>query len=855
MRHHYALHLLFPTCLLLIILGAPLAMHAQDNLIYDACVGGKLFYIPFPDTVQTPLHDIRDSFTDRFLLHVYSPRKNQIRVENPADGSSAVYEIPANEMVEVDVTSLATVITQNNSPHKGALKVEAESPVILYVFAMTRYGCGAYTPIPVELWGTEYVMPSWEGEVVQDLEFVQKDSTRQLVVQGRRGAPAEGVVIAAYDNTRILISPTDRLEGLEGTSPLVVLMNAGDVFQFQSFVDTAEGVGEQADIGGSTITANKPVGFVSGNTRVSLRKDSLIEILPGVSENAAKDLTLEWVPPVETHGKEFVWSTMQEDLRDAYPSYEDLWVTPHQQLRLAGGEGVPLEGMIIDVEGREEEFRTDQSLYDIHQDSARSWLIRTDVPSSAFASPVGLYAYRGIGTGNDFTVIPWSTSMVELIPREEWTSFAPFRTLQTSRSELYEDFSQYLNVVTDTASAGKIVLRAAGGAETIIEFKRDTIAGSDIVVASMLLDSATSYILEGREGARFSGYVYGSTKGYEQVYFTSSKPTYYAYGSLSYAYPLAPSRCALAQPDSYRINVDGCCCEWGVVISAENENPTGLRFVRLLDNPDSTYNATLSFIDPAAPGDLDAKRIGRVTVKLVATDPTQDARAVLLYRDRTREGEVFTYTIDYVAPVLDVDREKINFGRLEPGVESGEQRLVFVNHSSGPITVASPTLVSGNTGFRITRTEPAAGTGGVNLEQGDSLLLYITARIEKEGEERRDSIMLATGCIREYVDLYATTADTSLSVAAIPVAGYGIVTLSPNPFNQDIQMEFVLAREGETTVEIFDASGRLIRELLRENLGRGEHRITRDTDLPSGLYYVRITSGPWSESRRIWSVR
>jgi hypothetical protein len=79
----------------------------------------------------------------------------------------------------------------------------------------------------------------------------------------------------------------------------------------------------------------------------------------------------------------------------------------------------------------------------------------------------------------------------------------------------------------------------------------------------------------------------------------------------------------------------------------------------------------------------------------------------------------------------------------------------------------------------------------------------------------------------------------------------------PNPFNPEISINFALGTSMDVSIELFNIRGQRVRNLLNENLGRGEHRIiwngTDDSgrSMSSGMYFYRITAGEFQETRRI----
>ncbi len=91
-------------------------------------------------------------------------------------------------------------------------------------------------------------------------------------------------------------------------------------------------------------------------------------------------------------------------------------------------------------------------------------------------------------------------------------------------------------------------------------------------------------------------------------------------------------------------------------------------------------------------------------------------------------------------------------------------------------------------------------------------------------------------------------------------AGGGKLAASviPNPLNPEGTLRFVTARPGEARVRLYDAAGRLVRELLPSAyVGAGEHTVTiRAEDgagrpLASGVYFFRVDAPEGSSVGRI----
>jgi hypothetical protein len=79
----------------------------------------------------------------------------------------------------------------------------------------------------------------------------------------------------------------------------------------------------------------------------------------------------------------------------------------------------------------------------------------------------------------------------------------------------------------------------------------------------------------------------------------------------------------------------------------------------------------------------------------------------------------------------------------------------------------------------------------------------------------------------------------------------------PNPFNPVTTIAFTLSNPGAARLEIFDASGRLVRTLIDRPMTAGAHQILWDgldadgRDVGSGVYFYRLRAGAFEQSRRM----
>ena len=78
----------------------------------------------------------------------------------------------------------------------------------------------------------------------------------------------------------------------------------------------------------------------------------------------------------------------------------------------------------------------------------------------------------------------------------------------------------------------------------------------------------------------------------------------------------------------------------------------------------------------------------------------------------------------------------------------------------------------------------------------------------------------------------------------------------PNPFNPNTVIGFQLPVAGFVTVKIYDINGREISELVNEKLSAGEYKIDfNGASLPSGVYYYKMTTENFSETKKMILIK
>lgn len=542
------LYTLLPTLLLLAT-----RVSAQQ---LDSMTAGRTYVVAFPDTTQNLLDERfrSEQVDDTIALYLYSPTTTSAQITG--SGYSTTVTVQGGTFTEIDLNDVAEnlIVDRSNEVSPNVFRIEAVEPIIVYAYLATKFGCEAWTPLPVERWGREYIASTLQGEPIVD---VTPAGETEYKVQ-TKAAAAEITVIAAYDSTEVRIIPPDAGVLLEGAPTLTVTLNANQAYQVQGVVDTlTEDIGKpQIELTGVRIVASRPISVMSGNTRNAINANNL----QGIARNSLKNMAMECLSPVEQYGKEFIFTPPMDDRQIADPpsgNVSELREADLLHITTGSNDGDATVERFGDSTGVPETFLLAPGAS--HSDSLtgasirRARVYRASAPSEAFAHPFAAVKALGVEEGSA-SYDSWGSYMVEMTPREQWSTFAPFIApphLATMR--------HYVNIVTDTASRSSIVDELGG---TITNWT--TIPGTNVCWASRAVAPGTHWFRATTPNVRFGAFAYGFMKGHEELHPARTVRKgdgrdvahplefiiYRENLALTYAYPVAPRRASLQAPSS-----------------------------------------------------------------------------------------------------------------------------------------------------------------------------------------------------------------------------------------------------------------------------------------------------------------
>ena len=108
-------------------------------------------------------------------------------------------------------------------------------------------------------------------------------------------------------------------------------------------------------------------------------------------------------------------------------------------------------------------------------------------------------------------------------------------------------------------------------------------------------------------------------------------------------------------------------------------------------------------------------------------------------------------------------------------------------------------------------------------------------------------------------EIYTAVVDLSTGITPISTNtpdNYSLYQNYPNPFNPTTKIRFNLAKSSSVKIVIYDVMGREIQSLVNESLKPGTYETTFDgSKLNSGVYFYKLTSGDFTETKRMLLIK
>ena len=135
----------------------------------------------------------------------------------------------------------------------------------------------------------------------------------------------------------------------------------------------------------------------------------------------------------------------------------------------------------------------------------------------------------------------------------------------------------------------------------------------------------------------------------------------------------------------------------------------------------------------------------------------------------------------------------------------------------------------------------AKGFGKVSYTGGEPVITYI---------------IFMKGCKINGV-VYGDTILSNVSqISGILPIEFKLSQNYPNPFNPATNIKFSIPKNSNVILKVFDMLGKEISTLVNEKLNAGEYERSFDgSNLPSGVYFYKLTSGEFTETKKMLMIK
>lgn len=705
-----------PRCLVflsLIFFAMPLKAQEKEKEkegaeLLRADAEGKHFIVGFMQNEENRSRCALSGDRDKAIqqMHITGRTANTVTVNYP-DGTSATYRPAAKETIRISLEGEEYECLGEGICNKS-IEVIAEEPISLYCFSSKTMTTDGYLALPVGSWGTDYVTANYS---VDHYKAVPPTDPFGCNVEPRRG---EFAVIAAEDNTSVTIYPAvTTASGAPAGLPMTQTLMKGEIWQVQDGGNVRGGT----DLTGSRITADKPVGVLSGHERTAI---------PWAFET--KDHLIEMLPPVEGLG------------------------TEHVVIPFAGRAGGDLMRVIAAEPGQTEfTVRTLSGSSSSYTLSGAGTFHELPVTQAAVVESDKPVLVAHYSQSNELDIRSrFDPYMIVTVPTEQFANASLFQTMPGGPAGPVNGMSQfeqhYLTVVFEAQGLNTMRLNDL----LLIDYLGSIVAGGEITGRktyywrTLRLPGGESWFLQGHK--KFSGYVYGIGQ------FDS------------YGWPIGAAAGAdsLGEDlDAPSFSVSATCGGGGYRVDVNETDFTDYGVARVYLDTAGTFNVRGEIphiFSPSPPATS--------TVNVALVDPSRPGRAGIIAVDLLSNTDTIYIELEPVAP--DFPEKEIRL--LDLTVKSPRRSsFTIANHRDRDIVIESTEMASG-TVVTLTGIGPE-GIVGRTVKPGESYELSLEAEVDRSGTFR-DTLIVVANC---YTYRIPVTASAAGGAAVVGGFDFGLV--------------------------------------------------------------------------------
>ena len=619
-------------------------------------------------------------------LFISSKVKTKVRVQTPAGINDnprmdREYSVEANKVLKISVSTNYMSINSQTKAGYGIL-VTSKAPISVSTYQAWMGNGELARHLPIESWGKNY----YSHNMYQDRYGTEG--------AGYKYRPSQILLIAGRDNTVVTYTPVWDTEGgndmpgaRKGESQTITL-EKGETYLIKGKIDENYNKEYVTDLSGTLIRSNKPIGVISGHTKVAILRYP--DVLPptglfATEAHFVRNNVHDAILPFEMSGTKFVTiPSMYTPLRNqgAGQAGAEIGIEDDRGdvVRfIALEDGTKISRMRSNGSGLASErvLRRGESFLATSLQEATYWESDKPVIVSQYGKsyakvlpPAIRKPYDGI---QGHPTVESGMPMMEYVPSvDRWTNYGVFNAP--------EGMDNFLNIVFTYAEIGKIkvdgrtLTSAFGGAVRPLQ-------GTPYAFIRTPIGAGDHYIESVDPKVRWCAWTYGSLDGLQQGR---------AYGT--------PVSVDLSIPcdDSLDIEYQIVCGDVDGKVKLLPENSTCAQFFAFIVEDENNFNLE---------ADVDNLTEYKVfPFKLTVMDKKQPAFARI--RIITRSGNWIEKEFRYDGIDLEFNPKEVNFGTRPIG-EKVCSTVVVVNKQQTPITLTD--LKFNKVNFTVTPSEVTLG--------------------------------------------------------------------------------------------------------------------------------------------------
>ena len=697
---------------------ATLTGFAQNSNNKISLIEGTRYMVAFPQVWASPSEK---PLPQPMQLFISSKVKAKVRIQTPSSINDnaridRTFTVNANEVLKVPVPTTYMNGVSASGPESQTKRgygilVTSDKPISVSTYQAWMGNGELARHLPIEAWGKNYFT----------MNFYQD---RYGTSGQYKNRPGQILLVAAKDNTVVTYTPTWTTEGgsdnpstPSGVSQTITL-ERGETYVIKAKIDENYNKEWITDLSGTFITSNKPLGVISGHTKVAIMRYP--DVLPPTGMFAAeahfvRNNVHDAMLPVEMSGTKFVTlPCLYTPTRVVGQGSVEFGIDDDRGdvVRIvATQDNTKVFSMRQDGSALKAErtLRKGESFLATSLEVATYW--ETDKPalmahygkSYAKILPPVLIGRKGVEQTQGHPTVESGMPMMQYVPPvDRWASYGVFNSP--------EGMDNFLNIVFKTEQVGQIKIdgrsltSAFGGSTRQIKGTPYSYIRSPIGAGNHFIESA-------QDSIRWAAWTYGSLDGLQQ--------------GRAYGTPIAIDLAIPCDDSLTIIAADVCGDIYGQVkLLPENSTCAQLFWFTLEDEDNYVLEANMDELTDAKVFPfllrvVDKKRPAYAKIKVV-----------------TRSGNWIEREFRYDGVDFVFDPAEVNFG-TQAYNQQACTTVTVTNKQKTTITLDS--LKFNNTAFSVSPTT-------IKLGPNESKTIEVCGVINQSGSVK-DTLIATVNCV------------------------------------------------------------------------------------------------------------